>query len=92
MASLAAEQKYALDNIDLFKKKKKALNEMIAAAERNYESGNATLGNVLDAQINHIRIAAKLVAQESRYQNLVVEFNSHIQTKGNTSGGSHADK
>lgn len=92
MASLAAEQKYALDNIDLFKKKKKALNEMIAAAERNYESGNATLGNVLDAQINHISIAAKLVAQESRYQNLVVEFNSHIQTKGNTSGGSHADR
>ena len=92
MASLAAEQKYALDNIDLFKQKKTSLEEMIAAVERNYESGNATLGHVLDAQINHISIAAKLVAQESRYQNLVVEFNSHIQTEHASSGGHHANR
>lgn len=92
MASLAAEQKYALENIDLFKKKKKALKEMIAAAERNYESGNTALENVLDAQINHLNIASKLVSQQSRYETLVVEFNSHIQTTKTHSGGTHADQ
>lgn len=89
MASLNAEQKYALENINLFKKKKRALKEMIAAAERNYESGNTALRNVLDAQINYLSIAAKLVSQESRYKNLIVEFNSHIQAGKEKSGGSH---
>lgn len=79
MASLEADQKYALDNIELLKNKKIAIKEMIAAAERNYESGNTALEHVLDAQINHLNIVAKLVKQQSRYQNLIVEFNSHIQ-------------
>lgn len=81
MAILNAEQKYALENINLFKKKKRALKEMIAAAERNYESGNTTLKNVLDSQINYISIAAKLVSEESRYKSLIIEFNSHIQAE-----------
>lgn len=97
MASLEAEQKYALDNIDLFKKKKRALKEMIAAAERNYESGHIALESVLDAQINHLNIASKLISQQSRYQTLVVEFNSHIQSNKRQSnktptGGSHDDQ
>lgn len=90
MATLQAEKKYALDNIELFKKKKKALKQMIAAAERNYESGNTPLEDVLNAQINHLNIAAKLISQQSRYQTLIIEFNSHIQTNESRLGGSHA--
>ena len=92
MATLQAEQKYALDNIELFKKKKKALKQMIASAERNYESGNTPLEDVLNAQINHLNIAAKLISQQSRYQTLIIDFNSHIQTNESRLGGSHAEE
>lgn len=81
MASLRAEQKYALENIELLKRKIVALTEMIAAAQRNYESGNSALEHVLDAQINHLKIAARLISQRSRYQILIVEHNSHIIDK-----------
>lgn len=91
MLSLEARQKYAIENIKLFKRKKAALQEVIAAAERNYESGKTALKNVLYAQINWISIASMLVKQESRYQILVTEFNSHIRTEHDTVGGSHED-
>lgn len=90
MASGIAEQASTRKNIALFREKKQSIKEMIGALERNYESGRANLDNVLRAQISHISVAAKLVVQESRYQNLVVEFNSHIQHKNNGGGGIYA--
>ena len=83
MASLKAERNIALDNIKLLQEKKSALKEMVEAAERNYESGNAPLETVLDAQIDELTIASQLARQRSRHIQLSARFNSHII------GGSH---
>lgn len=90
MASLRAEQKYALENIQLLKQKQASITEMIAAAQRNYESGNVALETVLDAQINHQNITARLITQQSRYNSLIVEFNSHIMNNDSHVGETHA--
>ena len=78
MASLKAERDFAFDNIELLRDKKAALKEMVKAAKRNYESGNAPLETVLDAQIDELTIASQLATQRSRYTRLSAEFNSHI--------------
>lgn len=78
LTSLKAERDISLDNIKLLQEKEGALGEMVAAAERNYESGNANLENVLDAQIDKLTIASRLAKQRSRHIRLSAEFNSHL--------------
>lgn len=78
MSSLKAERDIALDNIELLKEKKASLKQMVKAANRNYESGNAPLETVLDAQIDELTIASQLAKQHSRHVRLSAQFNSHI--------------
>ncbi|MEC9291371.1 MAG: TolC family protein [Pseudomonadota bacterium] len=78
MSELKAEREVAQDNIALLKGKRASLQEMVEAANRNYESGNAPLESVLDAQIDELTIASQLAKQRSRYARLSAEFNSHI--------------
>ena len=78
MATLKAERDIASDNIALLKEKESALREQADAAERNYESGNASLETVLDTQLDALTIAAQLAEQRSRHIRLSAEFNSHI--------------
>lgn len=78
MSALKAERDISLDNIDLLKEKRASLKEMVKAANRNYESGNAPLETVLDAQIDELTIASQLAAQRSRHVRLSAQFNSHI--------------
>jgi len=75
---IASERDVALDNISLLQEKKDAIREIVAAAERNYEAGNAELESVLDAQIDELTIASRLATQRSRHIKLSAEFNSHI--------------
>jgi outer membrane protein TolC len=78
MAALKAERDIAADNIELLEEKKAALRQMVKAANRNYESGNAPLETVLDAQIDELTIASQLASMKSRHIRLSAEFNSHI--------------
>lgn len=78
LTSLASERDVALTNITLLQEKKDAIREIVAAAERNYEAGNAELESVLDAQIDELTILSQLASQRSRHMKLSAEFNSHI--------------
>nr|VFJ48139.1 MAG: Outer membrane efflux protein [Candidatus Kentron sp. FM]VFK07977.1 MAG: Outer membrane efflux protein [Candidatus Kentron sp. FM] len=78
MAVLKAERDTARDNIVLLREKKTALQEMVKAAKRNYESGGVPLDTVLDAELNGLAIASQLAAQRSRHVQLAARFNSHI--------------
>lgn len=82
MASLEAARDIALDNIRLLQERKSALREVVAAAERSYESGNAPLETVLDARIDELAIASQLARQRSRHIQLSARFNSHIMGAG----------
>lgn len=78
LTSLASERDVALTNISLLQEKKDAIREIVAAAERNYEAGNAELESVLDAQIDELTILSQLATQRSRHIKLSAELNSHI--------------
>lgn len=78
MASLKAKRDVARDNIKLLENKKASLKEMVKAANRNYEAGNAPLESVLDAQIDELTIASQLAKQRSRHIRLSAQFNSYI--------------
>jgi outer membrane protein TolC len=78
LTSLTSERDIALANISLLQEKKDAIREIVAAAERNYESGNAELESVLDAQIDELTILSQLTSQRSRHIKLSAELNSHI--------------
>ena len=78
MATLRAERDVAQDNITLLQGKAAALQERREAAERDYESGNASLESVLKTQIDALTIAAQLAEQKSRHVRLSAQFNSHI--------------
>lgn len=78
LTSLASERDVALSNISLLQEKRDAIREIVAAAERNYEAGNAELESVLDAQIDELTILSQLAQQRSRHMKLSAEFNSHI--------------
>lgn len=78
MTALASKRDATLANIKLLVGKEKALDEMVAAADRNYESGATNLDTVLDAQINRLNISAQLAEQRARHLMLVAEYNSHI--------------
>lgn len=78
LTSLASERDVALTNISLLQEKKDAIREIVAAAERNYEAGNAELESVLDAQIDELTILSQLASQRSRHIKLSAELNSHI--------------
>jgi len=62
----------------VFVERDKSLEEMVAAAERNYEAGESDLDTVLDAQINQLTIKSQLAEQRARHLTLMAEFNSHI--------------
>nr|VFK80460.1 MAG: Outer membrane efflux protein [Candidatus Kentron sp. SD] len=90
MAVLKAERDMARDNIILLREKKTALREMVKAAKRNYESGDAPLDTVLDAKLDEFAIASQLAVQRSRHVRLCVEFNSHIsRVNGGPRAGPH---
>ncbi len=78
MKSLSSKRDAALNNIMVFVQKDKALEEMVAAAERNYEAGETDLDTVLDAQINQLTIKSQLAGQRAKHLALSSEFNSHI--------------
>ena len=78
MASLKAKRDVARDNIKLLENKKASLKEMVKAANRNYEAGNAPLESVLDAQIDELTIASQLAKQRSQHISLSAQFNSYI--------------
>ena len=52
--------------------------EMVKAANRNYEAGNAPLESVLNAQIDELTIATQLAKQRSQHISLSAQFNSYI--------------
>ena len=76
--ALESKRNAALENVMVFVEKDKALNEMVAAAERSYEAGETDLDAVLDAQINQLTIKSQLAEQRTRHLTLAAEFNSHI--------------
>nr|VFJ92278.1 MAG: Outer membrane efflux protein [Candidatus Kentron sp. LFY] len=78
MATLKAKRDITRSNIALLRERKTALEEMVKAADRNYESGNAPLETVLDAQLDELGIASQLATQRSRHIRLSAQFNSHI--------------
>ena len=51
---------------------------MIAAVNRNYESGRVRLDTVLTAQIHAIKIHARLIKEESRLRILTTKFNGYL--------------
>lgn len=76
--ALVSKRDAALRNIVVFVQKDKALDEMVAAAKRNYEAGETDLDTVLDAQINQLTIKSQLSGQRAKHLTLLAEFNSHI--------------
>ena len=76
--ALESKRDAALENVMVFVEKDKALDEMVAAAERTYEAGETDLDTVLDAQINQLTIKSQLAQQRARHLTLAAEFNSHI--------------
>lgn len=78
MSVLKSERDIALDNIELLKEKRASLKQVVEAANRNYESGNAPLETVLDAQIDELAIESQLATMRSRHTRLSAQFNSHI--------------
>ncbi len=78
LSVLQAERDIAGENITLLEDKRRSIQSMIQAANRNYESGNTALETVLKAQIDELEIAAQLATQRSRYIRLAAQFNSHI--------------
>jgi outer membrane protein TolC len=78
LKSLASKRDAALRNVMVFVERDKALEEMVAAAERNYEAGESDLDTVLDAQINQLTIKSQLAQQRARHLTLMADFNSHI--------------
>lgn len=78
MLSLESKRDMTLKNIMLLISKKEALSEMIKAARRNYEAGNIPLIDMIDVQINELKIASQLAIQRSRHIILSAQYNSHI--------------
>lgn len=76
--ALASKRDATLDNVMVFVEKDKALDEMVAAAERTYEAGETNLDTVLDAQINQLTIKSQLAEKRAQHLVLAAEFNSHI--------------
>lgn len=76
--ALASKRDATLDNVMVFVEKDKALDEMVAAAERTYEAGETNLDTVLDAQINQLTIKSQLAEKRAQHLMLAAEFNSHI--------------
>ncbi len=76
--ALASKRDATLDNVMVFVEKDKALDEMVAAAERTYEAGETNLDTVLDAQINQLTIKSQLAEKRAQHLTLAAEFNSHI--------------
>ena len=76
--ALASKRDATLDNVMVFVEKDKALDEMVAAAERTYEAGETNLDAVLDAQINQLTIKSQLAEKRAQHLMLAAEFNSHI--------------
>ena len=70
-------------NIEVFRKKDKALKEMIEAVKRNYESGESDLNIVLEAQLNRLKVQSELAEQEAMYITLVADYQSHIHVREN---------
>ncbi len=73
----------AARNIEVFRKKERALQDMIAAVKRNYESGEADLNIVLEAQINRLKVQSQLAEQEALHTTLVAGNESHILVREN---------
>ena len=78
MTALSSKRDAALANVKVLVEKEKALDEMVAAADRNYEAGETDLDTVLDAQINRLNIRSQLAEQQARHLTLAAEYNSHI--------------
>lgn len=76
--ALASKRDAALNNIGVFVERDKAISEMVDAAKRNYEAGEANLNTVLDAQINQLTIKSQLAEQRAKHLTLSAEFNSNI--------------
>lgn len=78
MTALSSRRDAALANVKVLVEKEKALDEMVAAADRNYEAGETNLDTVLDAQINRLNIRSQLAEQQARHLMMAAEYNSHI--------------
>lgn len=83
MNVLQSELDILLKNIQVLEEKEAALNEVIASAERNYESGEASFDNLLEAQIDQLTLTKRLTRHHSHHKHLMAQINSHIK------GGSH---
>lgn len=78
LASLKTEQNLAYSNILLLKKKRRSLQQMTRAHERNYKSGTITLETTLHSQLNLAEINIKLIQEHNTYTQKMIEFNQHI--------------
>lgn len=78
LSSMQAEHDSSLANIALLEEKLEALKEMVEAAKRNYEAGNADLESVLDVQIDMLTVAAHLAGNHKHYIKLAAEFESYF--------------
>lgn len=77
LSSMQAEHDGSLANIALLKEKQQALKEMVAAAKRKYEAGNADLESVLDVQIDMLTVASHLAGHHKHHIQLAAEFASY---------------
>lgn len=78
MNVLHSELTTLLNNLQLLKEKEASLGEVIASAERSYESGEASYDTLLEAQIDQLTLAKRLTRHRSRHMRLMAEFNSHM--------------
>lgn len=83
MNVLQSELDILMKNIKVLEEKESALDEVIASAERHYESGEASYDNLLEAQIDQLTLAKRLTRHHSHHKHLMALINSHIK------GGDH---
>ncbi len=83
MNVLQSELDVLMKNIKVLEEKEAALDGVIASAERNYESGEASYDTLLEAQIDQLTLAKRLTRHHSHHKYMMAQINSHIK------GGSH---
>lgn len=67
-----------LKNVTVLEKKKAALDQLIAAKERQYESGESNYPAFLKAKIDRLALQQRLIRHHAHHKMLIAQINSHI--------------
>lgn len=80
LTSLHAAYAAAERSVDILKGKAASLDDVIAAARRNYESGRGDYIQVLDAEIGRLTLLSQLAEERARAISLAARANSQLVT------------